>query len=246
MFSNTPAPDRTPTRGPRTVIPLAAWRLALAVAYPLLAHWASLDDSGTVAVLALVDLVAIVLLAPLARGRGWAWAALILACAGLWRLRHGDVPGLLLLAPPMLFTGALAWWFGRSLAAGRVPLIARIVAALEDCTPDTLAPELARYARQLTLAWTVLLAGLAVANGALALVAEPDGVHARLGLASPFSVSRAGWSWFANLLDYGIVGGFFLGEFLVRQWRFPRRDAGGFVHFLRRMAALGPGFWRQR
>jgi uncharacterized membrane protein len=222
----------------------AALRLLLAIAYPLLAHWASIDGSGMVALAALADLAVIVLLGPLARGRAWAWAGLALVLAGLWALRGSAVPALLLLAPPMVFTGLLSWWFGRSLRAGRVPLISRIVAGLEGCEPAGLKPELKAYTRRLTALWAALLAGLALANGVLAMIAVPDGVLARLGHPPMVAVSQDAWSWFANLLNYGIVAGFFVGEYLYRKRRFTDRPYRDFPEFLRRMAALGPGFWR--
>lgn len=218
-------------------------RVLLAVAYPLLAHWATVGESPLLAVAALVDLALIVLLQPLAEARAWALALAAALVAALWTLRDSGLPELLLLAPPMVFTALLSWWFGRSLVQGRVPLISRIVAALEDCAPQQLEPGLARYTRRLTAAWSALLAVLAVANLVLALVAVPDGVLARLGQPPVLAVSQATWSWIANLLDYGIVGGFFVAEYLYRGRRFPAGQQG-FIQFLRRMGGLGPGFWR--
>ena len=223
---------------------LAALRLLLAIAYPLLAHWASVDGSGIIALLALADLAVIVLLLPLAERRGWAWMLLALIGLGLWALHGSNVPALLLLAPPVVFTGLLSWWFGRSLRPGKVPLISRIVSGLEGCAPAELKPELKHYTRRLTAFWAGLLALLALTNGVLALVAVPDGLLVRLGHPPLLTVSQDAWSWFANLLNYGIVGGFFLAEYLYRKRRFPDRPYRDFPDFLRRMAALGPAFWR--
>lgn len=224
---------------------IAALRVLLAVAYPLLAHWASLDASGAIAVIALADLSLIVLLLPLAQRRAWAWALLALLVAALWSLRATPYPQLMLLAPPMLFTALLAWWFGRSLRAPRVPLISKIVSGLEQCTPAELSLPLQRYTRRLTRIWTVLLAGLAFANAVLALIAVPDGVLMRLGHPPLVTVSQDAWSWFANLLNHGIVGGFFIGEYVLRRRLFPDRPYRNFVDFLRRLGALGPRFWRE-
>ncbi|MDQ3288979.1 MAG: ketosynthase [Pseudomonadota bacterium] len=224
---------------------MAAMRVLLAIGYPLLAHWASLHDRSDIAVLALLDLSLIVLLMPLAQRRPWAWAMLALAAVALWSLRGTPHPQLMLLAPPVLFTAMLSWWFGRSLRPPRVPLIMRIVAGLEQCEPAQLKPELQRYTRRLTATWAVLLAFLAVANTVLALIAVPDGLLARLGHAPLIVVSQEAWSWFANLLNHGIVGGFFIGEYLVRHRIFPDRPYRNFVDFLRRLGALGPGFWRE-
>lgn len=246
MSSNTGRPpDRRIAARPAAILsPLAALRLLLAVAYPLLAHWASVDGSGVVALLALVDLAMIVLLQPLARPRGWAWLLLGAIGVGLWALHGSKIPALLLLAPPVVFTALLSWWFGRSLRARRVPLISRIVSGLEGCEPPALKPELKRYTRRLTAIWAALLAGLALANAVLALIAVPDGVLARLGHPPLLAVSQDTWSWFANLLNYGIVGGFFLAEYVYRKRRFPDRPYRNLPEFMQRLAALGPGFWR--
>src|SRR5690606_18128383 len=185
-----------------------------------------------------------VLLEPLARARSWAWVLLAAITAGLWAIRGGDVPVLLLLAPPALFAALVSWFFGRSLRGGRVPLITRIVAAREGCAAAALEPRLRHYTVRLTLAWSVLLAVLAVADAALAVIAVPDGVLVRLGYAPVVSVSQQAWSWFANLLDYGILAGFFIGEYLLRQRLFPDPPYRNFFDFLRRMGQLGPAFWR--
>lgn len=222
----------------------AVARLVLAIAYPFLAHWASHRGGGPVAALALFDLALIVLLLPLTQRRGWAWGLLALIAVALWQLAPTSILPMLLLVPPLLFTALVAWFFARSLRASRVPVITRIVAALERCEPAQLPAPLFRYTRRLTAAWAGVLFCLALANGVLALIAVPDGVLARLGHAPALAVSQTTWSWFANLLDYGIVGGFFIGEYMLRKRWFPARYRN-FADFLQRMAALGPAFWRQ-
>lgn len=220
-------------------------RLLLAIAYPLLAHWASIDGGGLSAAVALADLMLLILIDALAEWRAWAWGVAAASVAGLIALARTPFAQMALLAPPMLFTGALAWWFGRSLRAPREALITRIVAGLHDCAPAQLAPDLRRYTRRLTAAWAGLLAALTAINGALALIATPDGVLARLGHPPLLAVSHEQWSLFANLLNYGIVGGFFIGEYLLRHRLFPQRPYRNFLDFLRRMAGLGPRFWRE-
>lgn len=222
----------------------AAARLGLAVAYPLLAHWASHDGGGPAAAIALADLVLVILVEPLLRWRAWAWALLAVVLAGLLMLARTPHAQVLLLAPPMLFTGLLAYWFGRSLRAPREALITRIVAGLDRCEPAQLPPPLYRYTRRLTAAWATLLATLSLINAVLALLAVPDGVLARLGHPPELGVPQEQWSLFANLLNYGIVGGFFLGEYVLRRRYFPHRPYRNFGEFVRQMAQLGPRFWR--
>ena len=48
---------------------------------------------------------------------------------------------------------------------------------------------------------------------------------------------------FANWLNYGLVGGVFALEFMVRKRRFPGRYKNA-ADFFRRCASLGPAFWR--
>ncbi|HEV8694802.1 MAG TPA: ketosynthase [Lysobacter sp.] len=222
----------------------AAARVAFALAYPLLAHWASHDGSGWAAAVALTDLVLVILIEPLLRLRGWAWGLFAAILAGLFALSRTSYAQLLLLAPPVLFLGLVAWFFGRSLRAPRDPLITRIVAALDRCAPAQLPAALYRYTRNLTAAWATLLLTLALVNGVLALVAVPGGVLARLGHAPAWGVPREHWSLIANLLNYGVVGGFFVGEYALRRRFFPHRPYRHFGEFLQQMARLGPEFWR--
>jgi uncharacterized membrane protein len=109
--------------------------------------------------------------------------------------------------------------------------------------PAALAPDLQRYTRSLTAAWAVVLLAMAGANLLLALLASPSGLLESLGLASPLPISQAQWSLWANLLNYGVIGGFFIIEFAYRKRRFPGRY-DGFAGFVRKLAGLGPVFWR--
>lgn len=218
-------------------------QLLLGVAYPLLAHLAG-TRGGTWPALALADLLLILLAGPLLHRRWWALALLAVLLATLALGVGTPWLDLLLLAPPVLFTAWLAWFFARSLLAGRTPLVERIVAALYAQAGWPMPAELPRYARRLTAAWAWLLAFLAVANTALALCAVPGGVLPAFGIAPPVAVSHSAWSWFANLLNYGLVGGFMFAEFQYRKRHFPQRPYRNGIEFARRMAALGPAFWR--
>ena len=67
----------------------------------------------------------------------------------------------------------------------------------------------------------------------------------RLGHPPVLTVPQHVWSWFANLLNHGIVGGMFMGEYVLRRRLFPNRPYRNFVGFVRLLGALGPKFWRQ-
>lgn len=215
----------------------------LALAYTLLAHLASARHDARLGAAALAVLVSMLLLSPLARRRWWAWLALPLLAVAVAVLYRAERVALPLLLVPVAFVAMVAWWFGRSLRGGRVPLITRIVIALEGTALATMAPDLRAYTRRLTAAWAWLLGALALLNLLLALIAVPDGLFAQLGWTPAWTVTRTQWSWFANLSNYGIIGGFFIAEYHVRKRRFPG-PYRGFFDFLRSMARLGPAFWR--
>ena len=77
----------------------------------------------------------------------------------------------------------------------------------------------------------------------IAATASPAGLLESVGVASPLPITWEQWSWCANLLNYGVIGGFFVVEFAIRKRRFPGRYHS-FADFLRKLAGLGPMFWR--
>ena len=220
-------------------------RVLLAVAYPVFAHLASARADGGWAAIAMADIVLLLLLEPLLKRRVWALVAVALCLACLWivsQSRYALVP---LLAPPVVFIVLAAWLFGRTLVKGRVPLITRIVEGLYAQGAMPMTPALYRYTRQLTIAWTLMLSVLAIANLALALCAVPSGLLAQLGHPVAWSVTDEQWSLFANILNYGIVGLFFFIEYQLRVRRFPHRPYRNAGQFVQQMAQLGPRFWNE-
>lgn len=214
------------------------------MAYLPLAHYAGTRHSPTLAVLALGDLALLVLIEGLLRRRLAAWlamAATVLALIALARSRYALTP---LLLVPSVFTAMIGWWFARSLGPGREPLIAKVVGALYAQGGIPLTPRHRSYTRQLTLAWALLLALMTLVNLTLALIAVPDGVLAQFGIVAPVTVTNAQWSWIANVANYGVLVGFMLVEFQLRKRVFPVRPYRNALDFARRMAALGPVFWR--
>lgn len=221
-----------------------ALRTVLAFAYPFLAHAANARDDGTLAALALADLGVILLLGPLLRQRGWAWASLAVLVPVLALLADAPHPTLPLLAPPVVFPALVGWLFARTLWRGRVALITRMASALHAQPVAALDPALARYSRALTGCWAALLFALALVNLVLAVFAVPEGLLAQLGHPTPLPVLDARGSLFANLLIHGVVGGAFLGEYAWRRHRFPDQPYRNLPEFVRKLARLGPAFWR--
>ncbi|SUZ30046.1 ketosynthase [Xanthomonas euroxanthea] len=244
-MSKPTRPSDLPTAAPADAPPwVLGLGVLLAVAYSPLAHWANASHRPDLAVIAGALLVLMVLIEPMVARRAWAWALAVLTLLGLSALWHSPYAMLVLAAPPVVFTGWIAWFFGRSLRCGRTPLISRIVEGLYRQAGMPITPEQYRYTRRLTLAWALLLCALTLVNLVLGLCAEPSGVLAQLGHASPLPISDARASLFANLLAYGVVGGFFVGEYLLRSRWFPQRPYRNLPDFLRQMARLGPEFWR--
>ncbi len=223
---------------------IAALRVLLLVGYIPLAHLAEARSSGTIAALALGALALTVLIEGLAQGRIAHWLALpVVAGVLVWLSRSAFALMPLLLVPP-LFTGLIAWCFARSLRRGRVPLVRKVVAALYGIPADELSPRHRAYTRGLTAAWAGLLVLMTLLNLGLALVAVPNGLLAHAGIVAPVTVTGEQWSFIANIAGYGVLGGFAALEYIVRKFVFPVRPYRNLFDFARKMAALGPAFWR--
>lgn len=220
----------------------AAWlSLGLGIAYPLLAHAAILTARPGLIAASLGVLATLVLLAPMRRGRAWAWLAWLVAMAGLYRLARSELATLPLLVPPVALNAFMAWIFGHTLAKGSVPLIERIARVMND--PGTeLAPEVVRYTRQVTVAWTALFVVLTLVNLMLALCAVPGGLLASAGFEPPLAVPLELWSLFANVLNYLFVGALFVLEYAWRQHRLPQTGYRNFLDFTQRVIRLGALF----
>ncbi|MGQ0801511.1 MAG: ketosynthase [Pseudomarimonas sp.] len=216
--------------------------LVLAVAFLVLAHAAAISKLSILAMLA-GAVLGLMMVWPLRTRQALFLLALLVFAGALWWLHLHEQDFLPLLLPPVVFNALVGLYFARSLRAGRTPLIECIVLAIHDGRlPD---PEVPRYARRLTLSWTVLLFSLALLNLVLALLAEPAGLLLSLGLSPPVRVPLAWWSAFANVINYAVIGAFFVGEYAYRSYRFPNPVYRNFADFMARVGRLGPTFWRE-
>lgn len=119
---------------------------------------------------------------------------------------------------PTLVLLWLAWFFGRTLRAGEMPLIERVARVAKPA----LSPALVRYTRLLTALWCAYFVAAALLN-----------LAADLGF-SRVSVGVAATSAAFFVVEYGLRRLLFPGEYFpnlieqvrdtVRVWR-PRRDA---------------------
>jgi uncharacterized membrane protein len=210
----------------------------MAVSYPVVAHLAVTRGSGPLALVSTGVLLALILWPSLLARKVLAWLAVPALAAGLVLLARINVPWLPLYLPPVLINFALAWLFGQTLLSQETPLIERLVRLLH-APEESIDPAIVRYARRLTLAWTVLFCVMGALNLVLALCAVPSGVLVLMGVDPPVHVSLETWSLFTNLLNYLVAGGFFVAEYAYRSYRFPRQPYRNFLDFVRRSAAVG-------
>jgi uncharacterized membrane protein len=215
----------------------------LALAYLATAQAAVFMASDTLALIAGMILALLVLLPGLLRLRIAALLCLVLVAAALMWLHGRALAHLPLYLPPILLNLFLAWLFGHTLAAGRVPLVERMVRAI-GAHPEPLADTVVRYARQVTLAWTLFFIAMALLNLLLAMLAVPHGLLSAFGVTPPLVVPQTTWSLFANLLNYLLVGVFFVAEFAWRRRVLGPLPYRGFGDFLGRLARVGPTVWR--
>jgi uncharacterized membrane protein len=103
------------------------------------------------------------------------------------------------LIPNTLIYGSLAWMFGRTLSKGQVPLITQLATKIQGELP----PEIYRYTRQVTIAWTLFFA-----------------LSALLGILLYYFVSFAAWSLFSNVYSTPLLIGMFVLEYAYRLLRY--------------------------
>ena len=174
--------------------------LALGAAYPLAAHWFTVDP-------ALTEYGAILAVAPwMAIGVALAWhstrralaIAVCLAVVCVLYLERGTLMGNFTWVYFAQHAGTfllLAVAFGRTMGRGCEPMCSRFARAVHGPLVD----DVARYTRQITAAWTVFFVVMCV-------------LSAMLFFLAPLSL----WSLFANLVTPILVAGMFGAEYLVR------------------------------
>jgi len=94
----------------------------------------------------------------------------------------------------------LLWYFGRTLARGREPIITRFARSVHG----TLQPGMELFTRKLTIAWCVFFAAQLIASALLFALA-----------------SLGAWSLFVNLLNLPLLALMFAGQFVYRMVRHP-------------------------
>lgn len=158
-----------------------------------------------------------------------------LACAAIAALAIalGRADAALDLAPALI-AGLIGWLFLRTLRRGRTPLIARMIAAIDD--PSQLDdPRTARYARRLTLLWAAWQGALAAAAVLLAVR-----THAFADAWPALPGPRA----FGLVVLPGAVAALLGAEFALRPRLLPQAPRRSFAQFARAIARAWPAVLR--
>lgn len=168
-------------------------------AYPLLAHFGSVVsvDSWIAVAMAVGPIMALAIIHV-----GTAYRMPVILGCGMvitYLLLHRALIGLdlswIYFVQHAGSNGILCYVFGRSLRAGRTPLVSRMALMLEG----TLQPEVMRYTRQVTFAWTVFF-----------------GLTATISTLLYFMAPLVVWSVFANIMYLPLLLAMFGSEYLVR------------------------------
>ncbi|MGE0115901.1 MAG: hypothetical protein AB7T07_13590 [Steroidobacteraceae bacterium] len=171
----------------------------LFLAYPLLAHLATLIQSETLAWVALTVFFAVPLWPLLQRGKAGAWLGLLAITAALYACAASGFARYLMYVPPILIPLSVLWVFARSLRPGQIPMVTRVATQIRGVLPA----ELQQYTRRVTQGWVLLLMLMAGGSLLLAVFATPEF-----------------WSLMTNIVQYLLLGAVFLLEYLYRRWRF--------------------------
>lgn len=192
---------------------------------PLVLHFAIVWSSRLLMVLFLA-MVAMGLLAGLARGRFPQWAA-ALAALGVGAIALLDVGTAARIARiwPIFVYLAITWVFGSTLRPGGMPLIERIARMVDY--KDGMPTEIVAYTRLLTWAWTIVPGTIALVSVMLAEFAP-----------------REIWSLFTNVLGYLALAVLFFAEYPYRRWRFPSTPHTNPVTVAVQLARHAPEFFR--
>lgn len=221
---------------------LRRYALPLVLAYPLLAIAGAITHRQVFALLALVLLLSVAMLPRLLTFRLAPWSLWSALLAVLLLSSLYGFAGALLEAVPVAINAALAYWFGCTLGSSE-PRVARFIVAIEGAA-RLQQPGIARYARQLTWFWTLLLAAQALLLATLLLGAEHSGLLARFGVASPLHVPERWAAAWLHVGGYAVLGAAFLLEYGYRRWRLRHLSHPGLHDMLLQLALHWPQLLR--
>ena len=180
----------------------------LVVGYPLLAHYTNNSAQGSHLGkwVAIAPVILIALVLAWRSPRRWALlGVLVLFCVALWAARStlDQHVGLVYWLEHMTMQIILLVTFGRTLFGGREPLCTYFARTMHG----PLTPQHEAYSRQITAAWSLFFATVALTSTLLFFLAP-----------------LATWSFFANFLNLPLVVLMFVGEYAVRKRVLPERE----------------------
>ena len=220
----------------------ALLRLAALLAYFVVAHRALRVDDPRLAGLALGLLALVACMRGMLAPRPGPWLLALSWIAAAWVLAGTRYAVPVLLLMPSVFLALACSVFARTLLRGRVPLVVRMVALIEDMPAADLPADIRAYATAVTRLWAATLGGLSLVNLVLALLTTPGGVLERSGIAPPWPLRPDVAATVDTWGLYVPVAVVMVGEFLYRQRRFPNRYAGP-LDYLRKLARVPREAW---
>ncbi len=201
------------------------WRRVVTVGIlscPLLIHLLIVRGMVAAALTGLAVVSSVAFTVSLLAGRG----AFQTACYGLMAVMAwvgvGNGNAFALYCPSVLYNLVFALAFGRTLRAGATPMIERFMRFHRG---ENIPPALSHYGRQLTYVWTIFFLTMALVAVLLAVFA-----------------SLEAWSLFANVVNYGLIVGLFLGQFVYAFLRFRTPRPQEVVAIVWRMVRRAAGY----
>lgn len=195
--------------------------VVLVMLYPLLVHLSIVLNAPSLQALAISFFLGGILYKPLLRLEPIPWLILITISVVVSILSWINVSVYLLYVPPVLIPLLLLFVFGRTLIKGREPL----VTAIGEAARGPLSIEMRIYTRRVTQFWCAVFIIMALWSLILPWLAHPKT-----------------WSWFTNIINYGLVGVLFVGEFMLRKKIFPTHNHPNFIEYLRIIATANIRF----
>ncbi len=185
--------------------------IAFIAVYPALVHASVIFAMPSLQVVAVIFFLLGIFWVSLVRGRLIPWLLFSALSATMLLLGYFKLTLYLLYLTPIVIPLALLIFFGRTLLAGRTPLITSI----SDAARGPLTPAMQKYTRLLTQLWCLVFLILILWSIILPWLHNPQL-----------------WSWFTNVINYGFVGAVFVIEFMVRKKLFPEHDHPSFIEYI--------------
>jgi uncharacterized membrane protein len=185
--------------------------IGLIVAYPVLAHASHLLAWRHLQAIAAILLLLGIFWPALVNRRLVPWLIFVSLCFFILLLEYLQLINYLMYLPPVVIPALLLFVFGRTLLPGQEPLIT----AIGEAARGPLSIAMRKYTRVLTQLWCLVFLTMMLWSGILPLLQQP-----------------LLWSWFTNVINYGVVSVLFVGEFFLRKKLFPEHNHPSFFEYI--------------